>query len=60
MLPFDKGIVVNNGYGIVDMNILINNFMDINMCYIDLGNVDTVGAIVAMAIVYFPGSQWNP
>jgi hypothetical protein len=52
--------VVNNGDGILDTNILIDNFMDINMGYIDLGNVDTVGAIVAMAIVYFPGSKWNP
>ena len=51
---------MNNGDGILDTNILINNFVDINMGYIDLGNVDTVRAIIAMAIVYFSGSQWNP
>jgi hypothetical protein len=52
--------MVNNGYGIVDMNIFIDNFMDINTGYIDLGNIDAVGAIVTMTIIYFSGSQWNP
>jgi len=58
--PLDKGIVMNNGDGILDTNILIHNFMDIYMGYIDLGNVDTVRAIIAMAIICFSGSQWNP
>jgi hypothetical protein len=60
MLPFDEGIMVNNGHGIADMDILINNFMDINVSDIDLSNIDTVGAEVTMAVVYFPGSQGNP
>jgi hypothetical protein len=51
---------MNNGDGILDTNILVHNFMDIYMGYIDLGNVDTVRAIIAMTIVYFSGSQWNP
>jgi hypothetical protein len=52
--------VVNNGYGVVDMNILINNLMDIDIRDIDLGNIDTVGTIVTMAIVYFSWSQGYP
>jgi hypothetical protein len=60
MFPFNKGIMVNNGYAIADMDILINHFMDINMGGIDLSNVDTVGTIVTMAIIYFSGCQGNP
>jgi len=52
--------VVNNGYGIVDMDILVNDFLDVDLFDIDLSKIDTVGAIVAMAVVYFSGSQWNP
>jgi hypothetical protein len=60
MLALNKGIVVNNRYGIVDMNVLINDFLDVDPCDIDLGDIYTVGAIVAMAIVCFSGSQRNP
>jgi hypothetical protein len=60
MLTFDKGIVVNNRYGIMDMNVLVNNFLDVDLSDVDLGDIYTVGTIVAMAIVYFPGSQRNP
>jgi hypothetical protein len=52
--------MVDHGHSIVDMNIFINDFMDINVRYINLGNVDAMGAIVAMAIVYFSGCQGNP
>jgi hypothetical protein len=34
--------------------------MDIYVGYVDLGDIDAVRAIVAMAIVYFSGSEWNP
>jgi hypothetical protein len=60
MLALNKGIVVNDGYGIVDMNVLIDNFLDVDLSDVDLGDIYTVGTIVAMAIVYFPGSQRNP
>jgi len=30
-LPFQKGILVNDGNGILDMDILANNFLNINL-----------------------------
>jgi hypothetical protein len=60
MLSLDKGIMVNNGYSIVDMDILINNFTGVYLFNIDSSDVDTVRAIITMTIVYFSGSQWNP
>jgi hypothetical protein len=60
MLALNKGIVVNNGYRIADMDILVNNFLDVDLSDIDLGDIYTVGTIVAMTIVYFPWSQRNP
>jgi len=60
MLPLDKGIVVDNGYGVMDSDILINILMYIDMCDIDLGNVDTVRAIITMAIIYFSWGEGYP
>jgi hypothetical protein len=51
---------MDNSDSILDTNILIHNFMHIDMSYVDLGNVDTVRAVVAMAIVYFSRGQRNP
>jgi len=31
LLPFQKGILVNDGNGILDMDILVNNFLNINL-----------------------------
>jgi hypothetical protein len=60
MLSLDKRVMVNNGYSILDMNVLIHNFSGVNLLDIDPSNVDTVRAIVTMTIVYFSGSQWDP
>jgi hypothetical protein len=60
MLAPNEGIVVNNGYRIVDVDILVNNFLDVDLSDIDLGKVYTVRTIVAMAIVGLPGSERNP
>jgi hypothetical protein len=52
--------MVNNGHGILNMNIFVSHFLDLYVGDIDVSDVDTVRAIVTITIVNLARSQGNP